>query len=856
MLKKRFSLIASVIFLFAISCISCSKDHGIHTSFSKGILSARNNFLEMSLNISTGTIELRDKEGRLVLKGTSDYSITNGKVLKGTYNYDLEKIKIVSPADYNEHRWSERTTYSSKGEGREFIITHSVYSGYPDLIQKIKVDKEGTAIFVSMSLSSSEKLVTAPLLISELRVLGFEMTEKERHWFTPVKKNVIMERQGTRRPSDRRVIVTLDNEKFPEDYNYGGYNSYMRRETDKELKYISESLTSLIHSENHHTLFMGFVTQHDQATQIIARRIKNDPEYLGVSCRCDIEGNPFSGKQILGSEVLMVDFVSVPKIVKEAYVEEIKERHGQPKGRELVAAGWEGWSYYRKYVTEDEVIKNMDAIKELGIPIEYIRLNSGWENIEDWLLGANFRFPHGLKWLADEIRKRGFKPSIWINPFITFTESKLSKQHPEYMVRDKNGKLLEAHKHNLGIYEASGAPTLPVYTIDYTIPGARENLRNAIHTLAHEWGWKYLKIDGPWRDIYYEKVPRGPLSDPTVTTIGNFTIAYKIIREVLGEGDDVNIFGCGGYFGPSYGNANSHAVSQDWSPNWKTELSHMLSSNLSIYPWPCTDYNFRSGYIISYKPSPLFEKWILQEEISDGVTRINYTTLALEQKKLMSLYGKVHSLSAEDEKRLHQYLPTYSGETKIVDGLPEYLPILSREGSREKKITCSWGEWSILGLLNHSPEKEAEISLPINSLSVPQGSRYYNVFDFWREKYFGKFEREIKVKVPPADALMLTIRPVSGHPEILSTNMHYTQGAVELKDVTWDDRDMKLHFSSDFDYQIDVKIFIYVPENYIISDIKSSGVDDLKNKIEGDLLTLSYKKGEAKTDFTILFGKR
>ncbi|GAJ09585.1 unnamed protein product [marine sediment metagenome] len=115
--------------------------------------------------------------------------------------------------------------------------------------------------------------------------------------------------------------------------------------------------------------------------------------------------------------------------------------------------------------------------------------------------------------------------------------------------------------------------------------------------------------------------------------------------------------------------------------------------------------------------------------------------------------------------------------------------------------------------------------MPISNLSLPQKSRYYHAFDFWREKYFGKFEREIIVKVPPADALMLTIRPVSGHPEILSTNMHYTQGAVDLKDVTWDDGDMKLHFSSDFAYQVDVKIFVYVPDNYILSDIQSSGVN-------------------------------
>ncbi|MHC4560289.1 MAG: TIM-barrel domain-containing protein, partial [Planctomycetota bacterium] len=521
MFESRRWLTSSVLFMLALVCsgfsIGNTRDSNysrLSTSFNENILLIRNSFFNLSLDVETGMLEFRDEDGRPVLKGTSDYSITNGEVVEGTYNYDLVSSGTISPEDYKEHTWTVHKTFSSKGEGRVFTIVHSGYSGYPDLIQKIKVDEEGTAIFIGISLSDRSGSVIDTLLISELRVLGIEMIKSDAHWFSPIEKNLFMMRQGTKSPSDRRLVVALENEKFPESYNHGSYNKTMRRETSTELKYLSESFTSLIHSKNQRTLFMGFVTQHRQATQIIARRKKDDQEYLEVSCRCDIEGNPYSERQILNSEILMLDFVSLPDSAKKAYVNEIKKRHGQPTKKEY-GARWNTWEYYRKYITEDEVIRNMEAIKSLGLDVEYIHIDDGYQDVEDEWLGGNSRFPHGIKWLAEEIKKRGFKASIWINPFLTLTGSKLSKQHPEYMVKDRKGKLLKVGHHNLGFYEASGNPDRPLaHLIDYTVPGAREYLRNLMGTLVHEWGFTVIKLDGPWRGYYYESVPRGSLSNP------------------------------------------------------------------------------------------------------------------------------------------------------------------------------------------------------------------------------------------------------------------------------------------------------------------------------------------------------
>lgn len=53
---RKFALLVSVILFIAVIGYRCSEDQGIHTSFRKEILSAKNDFLEMSLDISTGEI--------------------------------------------------------------------------------------------------------------------------------------------------------------------------------------------------------------------------------------------------------------------------------------------------------------------------------------------------------------------------------------------------------------------------------------------------------------------------------------------------------------------------------------------------------------------------------------------------------------------------------------------------------------------------------------------------------------------------------------------------------------------------------------------------------------------------------
>ncbi len=65
-------------------------------------------------------------------------------------------------------------------------------------------------------------------------------------------------------------------------------------------------------------------------------------------------------------------------------------------------------------------------------------------------------------------------------------------------------------------------------------------------------------------------------------------------------------------------------------------------------------------------------------------------------------------------------------------------------------------------------------------------ARQYVGFDFWANKFVLPFEREVRTTLPPGSCRVLSLRPVSDHPQLLSTSRHITQGMVDVTAETWD----------------------------------------------------------------------
>lgn len=186
------------------------------------------------------------------------------------------------------------------------------------------------------------------------------------------------------------------------------------------------------------------------------------------------------------------------------------------------------------------------------MPLDIFQIDDGFQqDVGSWLK-FNQKFPDGLKELSQEIVQTGFKPGVWLAPFIVERHSQLTQDHPEWLLRNKCGKLV-----NSGfVWERLGR------ALNLTHPEVQDYIREVIHTAVQEWNFPYLKLDF----LYGAALP-GEQHDPTKTRAQILRRGLEIIREEAG--DETILLGCGCPIGPGIGIFDMMRISADVSPDWE-----------------------------------------------------------------------------------------------------------------------------------------------------------------------------------------------------------------------------------------------------------------------------------------------
>lgn len=185
--------------------------------------------------------------------------------------------------------------------------------------------------------------------------------------------------------------------------------------------------------------------------------------------------------------------------------------------------GWNSWDYYFSAVWLDDVIENMDAIRQdpvLSRPVRTIVVDMGWESKEgEWY--PNYRFPGGLERLTAEIERRGFVPGVWTAPVSVQTLSVPGLRAAEMLVKNDHGDP----------FVCGGQ-----YLLDPTHPRAQEYLRE-IYTRLHQAGFRFFKVD------YVSNVLRAPrFHDRSRGHLEVLRDLFRLIRECVGP--ESHLLGC------------------------------------------------------------------------------------------------------------------------------------------------------------------------------------------------------------------------------------------------------------------------------------------------------------------------
>jgi len=432
--------------------------------------------------------------------------------------------------------------------------------------------------------------------------------------------------------------------------------------------------------------------------------------------------------------------------------------------------GWMSWNIYfdRAGSRENLAEARLGAkwLKPFGL--EYWSIES-WQGNSPKLPVSNFhnmdletsaeKFPEGMKWLAGEIRRLGFRPGLWMAPFGT-----------------GNGAFYAAHR-DWFLHAADGQPIRcwnGKYTLDPTAADALEHLRRIFDVASHDWGYEFFKIDGMsgrgpgyCAHLYERSEIRARFRDPTCTNA--FARCCRAFRAGIGE-DRVFLACQGHYTGPEAAYADAARTGADIvHPNQPVRWENLLLQAR------CTiNQNFVNGIVFWNDPDCLM---ISEKALADEQARVAATVVALPGQQMFS-GDKLGELAPERIRMLQQVLPVANVRPGALYPMFGHLPVWDLHVQRP------WGDWHVVALFNWN-----DVPMPVGfdwSEIGERESRAFVCWEFWTETWQGVCTDHFEMRVPPRSVRLLALQPVQTHPHFLSTDRHVTQGAVSWKGDRWD----------------------------------------------------------------------
>lgn len=225
---------------------------------------------------------------------------------------------------------------------------------------------------------------------------------------------------------------------------------------------------------------------------------------------------------------------------------------------EPVPTGWCSWYCFGPGVTAKNIEDNLDWMDKNLPALRYVQIDDGYQPwMGDWL-DTGKAFGGGVQNVLKEIKQRGFEPAIWVAPFVASPQSRLFQEHPDWFVKDDEGKPLPSNKVGFGGWRLG-----PWYALDGTHPEAQKWLENLFRTMRRDWGVTYFKLDAN----YWGAMHGGHRFDQNATRVEAYRRGMEAI--IRGAGDAF-ILGCNHPLWPSLGVIHGSRSSGDISRSWKT----------------------------------------------------------------------------------------------------------------------------------------------------------------------------------------------------------------------------------------------------------------------------------------------
>jgi alpha-galactosidase len=439
-----------------------------------------------------------------------------------------------------------------------------------------------------------------------------------------------------------------------------------------------------------------------------------------------------------------------------------------------IPTGWCSWYHYFQKVTAQDIHDNLSAAKQLRdrLPLDLIQIDDGFEaQIGDWQ-DFSSRFPEGVEPISKEISTAGFIPGLWLAPFILHRKSRLAREHPSWVLRNRCGLPV-----NAGFLWDSFATGL-----DLTQPEALDYACEVVQTAAHKWGYPYLKLDF----LYAAALP-GRYQDRTKTRAQVLRQGMLALRQAVGE--RVFLLGCGCPLGSALGVVDAMRIGSDVDIRWRPAYK-----GIRFYMQDEPDIpSARNAIQNALSRAPMHKRWWINDpdcllltqesELTSDEVQTLASVIALTGGSMI-ISDDLSQIPPERIKIAEVLLPIIGKTPHLLDWFDSITPSrvqLDLEGPT--------GKWHLIGLFNWS-ELAVDMIVNLSDFYIDTTKSYY-LRSFWDGKIYHIQKGDLHLDqldlgmVPAHGSMVLTLhRSIPGLPQYVGSDLHISQG-MEVSSWQW-----------------------------------------------------------------------
>ncbi len=478
--------------------------------------------------------------------------------------------------------------------------------------------------------------------------------------------------------------------------------------------------------------------------------------------------------------------------------------------------GWMTWYALTFDANEKTVMANVTWLEEhlnrYGVDTIWI----DWE----WYHDAGFdtfhpdttRYPKGMKQLSDDIRKHGLSPSLWVAFAREWEVNDYMREHPEIMLAIDQfwcGK----------------------YFFDYSNPTYLEDFLPKALRQVDEWGFEAVKFDTLAPGIRAQERFHQHMYNPEMTSKEAYRKVAEVTREVLGK--DRYLLSC--------------CAANDSDILWACDKFEAARVGADVFQWG-EFIESAVKRVARYYP---FHNVVFYNDADCVIAREEYSTI--EQVKSRTAFISMLGLPVT----LGDDMPTLSQDR--VEIIKRSIPVLdihttdlNRTEFADVTITnltvdTKLQRYNLVNVFNTTEEVVTE-TVCLDALGIDAKDLVY--YEYYSGETQDVANGTITASLKPFETKIYAIREKTVHPQIISTNRHVTQGAIEIVALAWNDKARTLSFKADLVGEDLYTVSVRVPEGYTFA--KQNGFDTAV--CEDNILKLSVTVPENETrSFEVIF---